>query len=34
MKIFVWNCRGLGKPLAVRELTYLVRRFKPKVIGA
>lgn len=33
MKMFAWNCRGLCKPRAVRELTYLVSRFKPKVIG-
>lgn len=31
--MMAWNCRGLGKPSAVRELTDLVRSYQPKVIG-
>lgn len=31
--ILAWNCRGLGKLRAVRELTDLVRTNKPKIVG-
>lgn len=33
MRIFTWNCRGLGKPRAVRELTSLVSCYKLRVVG-
>lgn len=33
MRLLSWNCRGLGKPQAVRELTDLVRVHKPRIVG-
>lgn len=33
MKTFIWNCRGLGNPRTVRELTSLVRSYKPGIVG-
>lgn len=33
MNILAWNCRGLGKPRAVRELTELVRLNRRKIVG-
>lgn len=32
MKIFSWNCRGLGSPRAVRVLLRLMRIEKPRVM--
>lgn len=32
MKIFSWNCRGLGNPRAVEELEYLISSFMPMVV--
>ncbi|CAJ2647159.1 unnamed protein product [Trifolium pratense] len=32
MNIISWNCRGLGGPLAVPNLKYLVRVYKPDVL--
>jgi exonuclease III len=32
MKILSWNCRGLGDPRTVQELTRLVRLHKPKIV--
>jgi exonuclease III len=32
MKIFSWNCRGLGNPQAVRALSRLIRTENPHVV--
>lgn len=31
--MFVWNCQGLGNPRTIRGLTWMVRQYKPHVIG-
>lgn len=33
MKIFTWNCQGFSNPRTVRELTSLVRSYKPGIVG-
>jgi exonuclease III len=32
MKILSWNCRGLGKPSAVRDLRQLIKTHQPDLI--
>jgi exonuclease III len=32
MKLLSWNCRGLGKPTAIRALKNLIQTHKPDVI--
>jgi hypothetical protein len=32
MSILSWNCRGLGQPRTVQELTLLVCKFCPKIV--
>lgn len=32
MKILFWNCRGLGQPQTVQELTRLIREHKPSLV--
>ncbi|GMI94654.1 hypothetical protein HRI_003134700 [Hibiscus trionum] len=32
MRIFCWNCRGLGSPEAVQGLVFLVQKLEPTII--
>ena len=32
MNILSWNCRGLGSPRTVHELSRLVRKYKPQIL--
>jgi exonuclease III len=32
MKILSWNCRGLGKPSAVRDLKQIIKAHQPDII--
>jgi exonuclease III len=32
MKLFSWNCRGLGKPSAIRALNKLLQSHNPEIV--